>query len=61
MAKIINLNEKREFTDEQFVNFMTTRDNFINYGIWLGKNGFKDTIMNYEKYLDSEEYLMMFS
>ena len=52
MGKVINLNTKEIKETNSFKEFIDMRELFTAYGIWLGKNGLEDTIINYEKYLN---------
>lgn len=52
MGRVINLNTKEVRETNTLREFIDLRELYTQYGIWLGKNGLKDTIINYEKYLN---------
>ncbi|MDU4726696.1 MULTISPECIES: hypothetical protein [Clostridium] len=52
MGRVINLNTKEVRETNTLREFIDLRELYTQYGIWLGKNGLEDTILNYEKYLN---------
>lgn len=52
MGQVINLNTKEVRETNTLREFIDLRELFTAYGIWLGKNGLEDMIINYEKYLN---------
>lgn len=55
MGKLINMNLKENTYNIGEVctlkEYISIRENFINYGKWLEKKGLKDTILNYNQFL----------